>query len=105
MTDPVALLYNSIDITFLEAVMLGAVMFGHREMQAVIKAIKELAAEAGKAAWEWEAPAMNLEVQKQVTELAKAKTIEMLSMIVQKTITRCAWVTNDPSTAQRVMVF
>lgn len=56
-----------------ETVMLGAVMFGHREMQAVIKAIKELAGEAGKSAWEWEAPTMNLEVQKQVTELAKAE--------------------------------
>lgn len=56
-----------------ETVMLGAVMFGHREMQTVIKAIKELADEAGKAAWEWESPSMNLEVQKHVTELAKAE--------------------------------
>ncbi len=56
-----------------ESVMLGAVMFGHREMQAVIKAIKELASEGGKSAWEWEAPSMNLDVQKQVTELAKAE--------------------------------
>jgi polyribonucleotide nucleotidyltransferase len=55
-----------------EDVMLGAVMFGHREMQVVIKAIKELASEAGKAAMEWEAPAMNTEVQTQVTDLAKA---------------------------------
>jgi polyribonucleotide nucleotidyltransferase len=55
-----------------EDIMLGAVMFGHREMQTVIKVIKELASEAGKAPLEWEAPAMNLEVQKQVTELAKA---------------------------------
>ncbi len=56
-----------------ESVMLGAVMFGHREMQAVINAIKELASEGGKAAWEWEAPSMNLAVQKNVTELAKAE--------------------------------
>jgi polyribonucleotide nucleotidyltransferase len=55
-----------------EDIMLGAVMFGHREMQTVIKAIKELASEAGKAPLAWEAPAMNLEVQKQVTDLAKA---------------------------------
>ncbi len=39
-----------------EAVMLGAVMFGHEQMQAVITAIKELAAEAGKPAWTWQAP-------------------------------------------------
>src|SRR3982075_4460622 len=34
-----------------EEVMLGAVMFGHAEMQVAIKAINELAAEAGKAKW------------------------------------------------------
>ena len=56
-----------------EDIMLGAVMFAHREMQAVIKAIKELASEAGKPAWQWEAPAMNTEIQKHVTDLAKAE--------------------------------
>ena len=35
-----------------ESIMLGAVMFGHREMQSVIAAIKELASEGGKDAWE-----------------------------------------------------
>jgi len=39
-----------------EDVMLGAVVFGHEQMQVAIRAIKELAAEAGKPAWEW-APA------------------------------------------------
>ncbi len=42
-----------------EDVMLGAVMFGHREMQAVINAINELVAEAGTQASTWEAPARN----------------------------------------------
>ena len=32
--------------------MLGAVLFAHQEMQVVIKAVAELAAEAGKPAWE-----------------------------------------------------
>jgi polyribonucleotide nucleotidyltransferase len=36
-----------------EEVMLGAVMFGHEQMQAAIKVIKELAKEAGKPAWDW----------------------------------------------------
>jgi len=40
-----------------EEVMLGAVMFGHREMQVAINAINELVAEAGKPKWEWAAPA------------------------------------------------
>ena len=39
-----------------EEVMLGAVTFGHREMQTVIQAVTELAAEAGVDAWEWSAP-------------------------------------------------
>lgn len=39
-----------------EQVMLEAVMFGHRQMQVVIEAIKALAAEVGKPRWEWQAP-------------------------------------------------
>ncbi len=42
-----------------EDVMLGAVTFGHEQMQAVIQAIKEFAAEAGKPRWDWQAPARN----------------------------------------------
>jgi polyribonucleotide nucleotidyltransferase len=38
-----------------EEVMLGAVMFGHEQMQVAIEAINELAAEAGKPAWDWQA--------------------------------------------------
>ncbi len=40
-----------------EDVMLGAVMFGHKEMQAAIQAIAELATEVGKPSWDWQAPA------------------------------------------------
>ncbi|WP_455385568.1 polyribonucleotide nucleotidyltransferase [Acidihalobacter prosperus] len=40
-----------------EDVMLGAVMYGHEQMQAAIQAIRELAAEAGKPAWDWQPPA------------------------------------------------
>ncbi|MBF4992474.1 polyribonucleotide nucleotidyltransferase [Methylophilus sp. QUAN] len=39
-----------------EEVMLGAVVFGHEQMQPVIKAINEMAAEAGKDAWDWTPP-------------------------------------------------
>ena len=42
-----------------EDVMLGAVMFGHQQMQVAIAAINELVAEAGKPKWEWSAPATN----------------------------------------------
>ncbi|MGB5492037.1 MAG: polyribonucleotide nucleotidyltransferase [Woeseiaceae bacterium] len=39
-----------------EEVMLGAVMFGHEQMQVAIDTINELAAEVGKPAWDWQAP-------------------------------------------------
>jgi polyribonucleotide nucleotidyltransferase len=42
-----------------EDVMLGAVMFGHEQMQVAIDAISELAAEVGKPSWDWVAPAEN----------------------------------------------
>ena len=42
-----------------EEVMLGAVLFGHEQMQAAIKAINELVAECGKPKQAWTAPATN----------------------------------------------
>jgi len=37
-----------------EDVMLGAVLYGHTQMQAAIKAINELVAEAGRPRWNWQ---------------------------------------------------
>ncbi len=45
-----------------EDVMLGAVMFGHEQMQSAITAINELVAEAGKPAWAWDAPVSDEEL-------------------------------------------
>lgn len=45
-----------------EEVMLGAVMFGHENMQVAIDAINEFAAEAAKPSWGWEAPEVNTEL-------------------------------------------
>jgi polyribonucleotide nucleotidyltransferase len=42
-----------------EDVMLGAVVFGHQQMQAAIGAINEFVAEAGRKTFKWEAPARN----------------------------------------------
>ncbi len=39
-----------------EEIMLGAVMFGHQQQQAVINAINEFVAEVGVQAWKWQAP-------------------------------------------------
>jgi len=54
-----------------EEVMLGAVTFGHEQMQIAIKAINELAAEAGKPKWAWVAPEPNKELQTAVGGFAE----------------------------------
>jgi len=55
-----------------EEVMLGAVVFGHEQMQTAIRAIRELAAEAGKPRWNWQAPAENAEMTSAVALHAQA---------------------------------
>ncbi len=42
-----------------EEVMLGAVVFGHQQLQTVIRAINELTTEVGVKSWTWQAPAKN----------------------------------------------
>ncbi|WP_226642979.1 polyribonucleotide nucleotidyltransferase [Microbulbifer variabilis] len=46
-----------------EDIMLGAVLYAHQEMQAIIKVCEELKAEAGKPQWDWQAPAVNTELK------------------------------------------
>ena len=48
--------------------MLGAVLFGHQEMQVAIKAISELASEVGNVAWEIVPPAENEDLVESVRE-------------------------------------
>ncbi len=55
-----------------EEVMLGAVVYGHEQMQAVINMISELAAEAGKDAWDWVAPEPDTALIEKVAALAAA---------------------------------
>ena len=58
-----------------EDVMLGAVMYGHEQMQVAINAIRELASKAGKPAWDWQpAPADEALIAK-VRELAHDKLV------------------------------
>ncbi len=54
-----------------EEVMLGAVTFGHEQMQIAIKAVNELAAEAGKPKWSWVAPEPNTALKDAVTGFAE----------------------------------
>jgi polyribonucleotide nucleotidyltransferase len=53
-----------------EDVMLGAVLFGHEQMQAAITAIKELAAEIGTPSWDWSAPAADEALAEKVAAIS-----------------------------------
>jgi polyribonucleotide nucleotidyltransferase len=59
-----------------EEVMLGAVVFGHQQMQIAIAAINELKAEAGKPAWTWEAPPANAALETAVAAQAESALAE-----------------------------
>jgi polyribonucleotide nucleotidyltransferase len=66
-----------------EAVMLGAVVYGHEQMQLAIRAIRELAAEAGKPAWQWSEPAADAELAAAVASQAEAE-LAMAYTITEK---------------------
>ena len=55
-----------------EDVMLGAVVFGHDQMQAAINAINELVEVAGKPEWNWQPPAKDEALIAKVASLAEA---------------------------------
>lgn len=59
-----------------EDVMLGAVVFGHDQMQAAINAINELVEVAGKPEWNWQAPAKDEALIAKVAALAEAELRE-----------------------------
>ncbi|MDD2816238.1 MAG: polyribonucleotide nucleotidyltransferase [Thiotrichaceae bacterium] len=54
-----------------EEIMLGAVLFGHEQMQIVITAINELAQQCAKPSWNWEAAPKNLALATAVAEAAE----------------------------------
>ena len=56
-----------------EDVMLGAVVYGHDQMQAVINAVNEFAAEVNTPKWDWQAPAENTELKDKIKALAEAE--------------------------------
>ena len=59
-----------------EEVMLGAVIYGHEQMQPVINAIKELQKEIGKEAWEYEAIPTDHDLSTQILNLSESKLNE-----------------------------
>jgi polyribonucleotide nucleotidyltransferase len=70
-TDSAVLMVESEAQRLSEEIMLGAVVFGHDEMQVAITAIKELAAEASKPSWNWQAPEVDEALDSAVSAAAK----------------------------------
>ncbi len=54
-----------------EEIMLGGVVYGHEQMQAVINAIHELVKDAGKPDWDWQPPAKDEALIAAVTAAAQ----------------------------------
>jgi len=70
-TDSAVMMVESEANQLPEDVMLGAVVYGHDQMQSVIKAIDELVEIAGKPEWEWQAPARNEALIARISALAE----------------------------------
>lgn len=84
-----------------EDTMLKAVMFGHQEYQAVINVIKELVAEAGKSAWDWEAPAEDSDMIAQVKSLCELDIQDAYR--IQEKLTRQARLKDIANTVQTAL--
>jgi len=56
-----------------EDVMLGAVMFGHEHIKTVVDTVRELAAEAGKPTWDWQAPEDDTTLREKVESAVKGE--------------------------------
>ena len=79
-TEKAVLMVESEARELTEDQMLGAVLFGHQEMQAAISAIKGFAADVNTPAWDWQAPQANTALEAQIkaqagADLAAAYTI------------------------------
>ncbi|MFO8025363.1 polyribonucleotide nucleotidyltransferase [Thiohalophilus sp.] len=56
-----------------EEIMLGAVMYGHEQMQTAIDAIKAFAAEVGTPAWDWQPSSVNEALHQAVAEAGETR--------------------------------
>ncbi|MBA6391466.1 polyribonucleotide nucleotidyltransferase [Colwellia sp. BRX10-3] len=75
-TDSAVLMVESEADVLSEEVMLGAVMFGHEQMQTAITAIKEMAAEVNNPKWDWVAPIKNADLIAKIAELSESQVDE-----------------------------
>ncbi len=74
-----------------EEIMLGAVLFGHEQMQVAVAAINKLAAEAGKPRWDWKAAETNVALKQAVAKIAEKDFTAAYGLVVkQARVTRLA---------------
>jgi polyribonucleotide nucleotidyltransferase len=71
-----------------EDIMLGAVVFGHEQMQAAIDAIDELADEAGKPEWDWSPEPKNEALIARLNALVEADIQEAFQITGKQARTR-----------------
>ncbi|KUJ82511.1 polyribonucleotide nucleotidyltransferase [Microbulbifer flavimaris] len=83
-----------------EDIMLGAVLFAHQEMQAVVKVCEELKAEAGKPTWDWQPEAVNEELKSALESQFGAKVAEAYKITdKQQRTTRLSELRNEAAEA------
>jgi polyribonucleotide nucleotidyltransferase len=83
-TQPAVLMVESEAQILSEEVMLGAVVFGHEQMQIAIQNIRDLAAQAGKPKWDWKPPAFEAPLAQAVAARAEA-SLSAAYRITEKT--------------------
>ena len=64
-----------------EEVMLGAVTFGHEQMQVAIDAINSLAEKVGTTPWEWTAPEKNTEIVSTISDKYRERVSEAYAVV------------------------
>jgi len=64
-----------------EDVMLGAVTFGHEQMQVAIDAINSLAEKVGATPWEWTAPEKNTEIVSTIFDKYRERVSEAYAVV------------------------
>jgi polyribonucleotide nucleotidyltransferase len=72
-TEQGVLMVESEALELPEDAMLGAVVYGHEQMQHAIRAIHELAEVAAKPGWEWQPPARDESLGRRIAELAESE--------------------------------
>lgn len=77
-----------------ESVMLGAVVFGHEQMQSAIRAINEFADEVNPVMWDWQPPVRDEALVAKIRDIAGAKLADAFRLRQKQLRTRAidaAW--------------